>query len=84
MGGNAGAGGVDSSIAKDRLSDAWGPRFEPQTGWGMGKSNPSLWKDKHPVIKGPEPSTLNPKPCRAARRPPRPDPKKTPPSQTNN
>ena len=41
-----------SSVAKDRLSDAGGPRFDSQTGRVRGKSTPSLWRDKHPVIQG--------------------------------
>ena len=41
-----------SSVAKVRLSDAGGPRFESQAGWVTGKSTPSPWRDKHPAIKG--------------------------------
>ena len=35
-----------------RLSDAGGLRFESQTGRVAGKSIPSLWREKHPAIKG--------------------------------
>ena len=42
---------TDSSV-DDRLSDAGGPRFESQTGRVTGKSIPSLWRDRHPAIKG--------------------------------
>jgi hypothetical protein len=41
-----------SSLAKDQLLHAGGPRFEPQTGRVVGKSIPSLWRDEHPAIKG--------------------------------
>ena len=46
---------ADSSVAKDRLSDAGGLSFESHTGWIMGKSIPSLWRDKRPAIKSPWP-----------------------------
>ena len=46
---------TDSSVAKDRLSDAGGPRFESQTGRVTDKSTPSLWRDEHPAIKGLQP-----------------------------
>ena len=48
----AGRSCTDSSVVKDRLSDAGGPRFEPQAGRVTGKPTPSLWRDKHPAIKG--------------------------------
>ena len=50
---------TDSSVAKDRLSGAGGPRFESQTGWLTGKSIPSLWRDKHLAIKGLQPPELH-------------------------
>ena len=40
------------SWQKERISDAGGLRFESQTGRVRGKSIPSLWRDKHPAIKG--------------------------------
>ena len=33
-------------------SDAGGLRLESPTGWVTGKSIPSLWREKHPAIKG--------------------------------
>ena len=36
-------------LVKDRLSDAG---FESQAGRVTGKPTPSLWRDKHPAIKG--------------------------------
>ena len=44
--------GTDSSVAKDRLSDAGVLRFESHTGRMMGKSIPSLWRDNRPAING--------------------------------
>ena len=44
-----------SSVGKGLLSDAGGPRFDSQTGWVWGRSAPSLWRDKHPAIKGLQP-----------------------------
>ena len=41
-----------AQLASDRLSDAGGLGFESQTGLVMGKSIPSLWRDKHPAVKG--------------------------------
>ena len=41
-----------AQLAKDRHSDAGGPGFESQAGRVTGKSTPSLWRDKHPAIKG--------------------------------
>ena len=41
-----------SNFVKGRLPDAGGPRFEFQAGRVTGKSIPSLWRDKHPAIKG--------------------------------
>ena len=35
-------GCTDSSVAKDRLSDAGGPRFESQTGQITGKPSPAI------------------------------------------
>ena len=42
----------DSLMAKDRRSDAGGLGSESQTRQVTGKSIPSLWRDKHPGIKG--------------------------------
>ena len=39
-------------MVEDRISDAGGPRFESQTGRVTGKPTTSLWRDKHPAIKG--------------------------------
>ena len=36
----------------DPTSDAGGPRFESRAGRVTGKPTPSLWRDKHPAIKG--------------------------------
>ena len=44
-----------SSVGKRIGSDAGGLGFESQTGRVRGKSIPSLWRDKHPAIKGPRP-----------------------------
>ena len=44
--------GTYSSVRRRVGSDAGGLGFESQTGRGMGKSIPSLWRDKHPAIKG--------------------------------
>ena len=55
-------------------SDAGGLRFESRTEWVAGRSTPSLWRDKHPAIKGPPAS-------RAPRRAIPSGPQKTPPSQ---
>ena len=41
-----------AQLVKGRLSDAGGLRFESQAGRGTGKSTPSLWRDRHPAIKG--------------------------------
>ena len=65
---------TNSSVAKDRLSDAGGPRFDSQTGPVTGKPIPSLWGDKHPAIKG-----LWPPEHHVGKF--HPDHKKTPPSQ---
>ena len=43
---------ADSSVVKDPISDAGGPRFESHAGRVTGKPTPSLWRDKHPAIKG--------------------------------
>ena len=39
-------------MVKDPISDAGGPRFESHAGRVTGKPTPSLWRDKHPAIKG--------------------------------
>ena len=41
-----------AQLVKGRLSDAGGLRFESQAGRVTGTSIPSLWRDKHPAIKG--------------------------------
>ena len=43
---------TDSLVVKDPISDAGGPRFESHAGRVTGKPTPSLWRDKHPAIKG--------------------------------
>ena len=43
---------TDSLVVKDPTSDAGGPRFESHAGRVTGKPTPSLWRDKHPAIKG--------------------------------
>ena len=43
---------TDSSVAKDRLSDAGGPRFESQTGRVTGEPTSSLLGDKRPAMEG--------------------------------
>ena len=43
---------ADSSVAKDRLSDAGCLGFESQTGGVRGESSTSLWRDKRPASKG--------------------------------
>ena len=43
---------TDSLVVKDPISDAGGPRFESHAGRVTGKPAPSLWRDKHPAIKG--------------------------------
>ena len=44
-----------AQVVKVRISDAGGLRFESQAGRVTGKSIPSLWREKHPAIKGPRP-----------------------------
>ena len=44
-----------AQLVKGRLSDAGGPRFQPQTGQVKGKAIPSLWRDARRAIKGPRP-----------------------------
>ena len=63
-------------LAKGRLSAAGGPRFESQTGRVMGKPLPSLWRDKHPAIKGLQPPEQHAGHSNRT--------KQTPPSQTKN
>ena len=43
---------TDGLVVKDPISDAGGPRFESHAGRVTGKPTPSLWRDKHPAIKG--------------------------------
>ena len=64
-----------AQLVKGRLSDAGGLRFESQAGQLTGKSTPSLWRDKHPAIKG-----LRPPEHHAGKF--HLDHKKTPPSKT--
>ena len=45
-----------AQLAKGRLSDAGGLRFESQAGRVTGKSIPSLWRDQHPAIKSLRPA----------------------------
>ena len=63
-----------AQLVKGRLSDAGGLRFESQAGRVTGKSIPSLWRDKHPAIKG-----LRPPEHHAGKF--HPDHKKIPPNQ---
>ena len=63
-----------AQLVKGRLSDAGGPRFESQAGRVTGESAPSLWRDRHPAIKG-----LRPPGHHAGKF--HPDHEKTPPSQ---
>ena len=44
-----------AQLAKGRLPDAGGPRFESQAGRVTGESAQKLWRDKHPAIKGLQP-----------------------------
>ena len=67
----------DSCTGKGRLSDAGGLKFESQAGRVTGQSIPSLWRDKHPAIKG-----LRPPEHHAGKF--LPGPNKTTPSQTHN
>ena len=41
-----------AQLVKGRISDAGGLRFESQAGRVTDKSIPSLWRDRHPAIKG--------------------------------
>ena len=63
-----------AQLVEDRLSDAGGLRFESQAGRVTGKAIPSLWREKHPAIKG-----LRPPEHHAGKF--HPDHKKTPASQ---
>jgi len=45
-------GAPQASLAKDGFSDAGGLGFESCTGRITGKPIPSLWRDRHPAIKG--------------------------------
>ena len=65
----------ETQLAKDRLSDAGGLRFESQTGLVTGKSIRILWRDTHPAIKGLRPPEHHAGQCH-------PDRNKTPTSQT--
>jgi len=49
---NHGGRCTGSSVAKDPISDAGGPRFESHAGRVPGKPIPSLWRDRHSAIKG--------------------------------
>ena len=44
--------GTYSPAGRRIASDAGGLGFESQTGRVRGKSTPSLWRNKHPAIKG--------------------------------
>ena len=44
-----------AQLVKGRLADAGGLRFESLAGRVTGKSTPSIWRDKHPAIKGLQP-----------------------------
>ena len=65
---------TDSLVVKDPISDAGGPRFESHAGRVTGKPTPSLWRDKHPAIKGLRPPEHHAGKFRQDQ--------KTPPSQT--
>ena len=67
---------TDSSVVRDPISDAGGPRFESHAGRVTGKPTPSLWRDKHPAIKGLRPPEHHAGKFRQDQ--------KTPPSQTKN
>ena len=66
---------TDSLVVKDPILDAGGPRFESHAGRVTGKPTPSLWRDKHPAIKGLRPPEHHAGKFRQDQ--------KTPPSQKN-